>query len=82
MNIKSINVNIEDVTITWSLTANNHVSYKEDALNIAKILDEKGILIFLLTSILGDGYANAYLRENRLRARIEITVNVAKLEKS
>ncbi len=80
INIKSINVNIEDVTITWSLTANNHISYKENALKIAEGLDEKTLLIFLLTSILGDGYANAYLRRNRLRARIEITVNAAKLE--
>ncbi len=80
ISIKSINVNVEDVTITWSFTANNHVSYKENALKIAKGLDEKTLLIFLLTSILGDGYANAYLRRSRLRARIEITVNAAKLE--
>ncbi|BDR93056.1 hypothetical protein [Vulcanisaeta souniana] len=77
VHINTVNVNVNNMTVTWYLRSSNHKSLKgkiKDA-DVDKFSDEE-VLALTLTAVLGDG--SAYVSKNTIK--IGITMSGEKFE--
>ncbi|WP_243679361.1 hypothetical protein [Vulcanisaeta distributa] len=81
MYIRGININEDDVSISWFLRANDYTSIKGKILNDTDKLHNKAVLAFIFTAILGDGAVFISSSNKYNEAKIQITMSVHELER-
>ncbi len=79
--IRGININEDDVSISWFLRANDYTSIKGKILNDTDKLHNKAVLAFIFTAILGDGAVFISSSNKYNEAKIQITMSVHELER-
>lgn len=84
ININTVNINKNDVTIQWQLRSNDYNSLKGSIIKDIDKLSVKTLLAFMITAILGDGsaYIHKIVKDGRIYDEpvIEIAMSAKKFK--